>query len=412
MQSFIGFGRAARNPQQQFIAIFGLVLLSVPCCAIGQTIDLASKPLQFLISQTVVSDNNLFRQPDQQSVFQSNPVSGLISATRLQASWRGGAGMQTYDVQGSLDQLLYPNYASINHLDYRLSGRWKMAFPGDWSGSTELSLSKNQPARSELLGQETNRITQTNLAVNLFKSLAPTTQGFTKLDIQRRDNSSILRSSANFKLDAFDLGARYRPNVAQEATLAVRQSNGRYGSTVFDEDRFSENTLSVSGLSEQGSNNVVTAQLGFKRRSYKQREDRNFSGPFAELRYIVPLTSAVTIDTRLGIGTDATSITDSTYARGRSVSIKPSWQLTTKTRIDGSLDYSNAKFIKRFDDSILQSAVPARSETVQGHAVSATHSLYEAVNVSLRVANDQRRSSDPSRNFKATSLTLSVQLEL
>lgn len=412
MHSFTKRSKNTDCFRKKLIPFFGCALITVHYSAKAQTLDLPSKPLQFLISQTLVSDSNLFRQPDQTMAFQSDPVAGLISATRVQASWRGNAGMQSYDLQGSLDQLLYRNYPSINHLDYRLSGRWKMAFPDDWSGSTDLSFSKNQPARSELIGQEANSLLQTNFAVSLYKSLAPTFQGFTKLDVQRRDNSSQSRSNADFKFTALELGARYRPNVAQEASLAMRRSSGRYGTLAVGTDQFTEDTVSLSALSEQGSNNLITAQIGIKRRAYDQREDRNFSGPFFEMRYLVPISSVLTIDTRVGSGTDASSLTDSTYARGRNISIKPSWQVTDKTRLDSSLDYSHAKFVSRFDPLSAQRISLAKNESLQSLAVSATHGFSDTLSLSLRLANEQRRSTDLLRNFKAQSITLAVQLEL
>lgn len=111
------------------------------------------RALEPSISQLLVHDSNLFREPSGLESFGIQPQSGTISVTRFEMAWNHAAGMQAYDTSANIEQIIYSGFSELNHLAYKLNGRWRLALSSEWTGQIEMGLSKTQPARTELIGR-------------------------------------------------------------------------------------------------------------------------------------------------------------------------------------------------------------------------------------------------------------------
>jgi hypothetical protein len=164
------------------------------------------RALEPSISQLLVRDSNLFREPSGLESFGIQPQAGTISVTRFELAWNHAAGMQAYDTSANIEQIIYSGVSELNHLAYKLNGRWRFASSSEWAGQIEMGLAKTQPSRSELTGAEKNLQDRKTINSQLRRSLSPRWQAYGILELFDRDNSALRRQSENYKQLTAEIG--------------------------------------------------------------------------------------------------------------------------------------------------------------------------------------------------------------
>jgi Putative beta-barrel porin 2 len=369
------------------------------------------KALEPSVTQLLVHESNLFREPDGLESFGIKARSGSISLTRLQLNWNHATGMQSYDASASIDRLIYPSLSELNHVAYKLSGRWNWAMPDDWNGRIELGLAKTQPSRTELNGAEENLQNRRTLNIEARKSLSPQWQAYVGLEKLQRENSAPLRKFADYDELILETGLRYRPSPSLIGIFGVRQIDGTYGDIDLNKDRFRQFELVGSIGHEITDKSYLTINGRSKNRSYNNRKLRDFSGPTVEVSHQWIATGALNLKTTIGLGTDATSEVDASYARGNNISLSPTWLVSAKTQVDASLDWAKRSYKNRVNNSLF-TAISIPSETTNQLGVGITYAILPTLTASGRLAHEQRRSDNQLREYRNRGLTLTFRLQL
>jgi hypothetical protein len=369
------------------------------------------KALEPSVTQLLVHESNLFREPDGLESIGVKVRSGSISLTRLQLNWNHATGMQSYDASASIDRLIYPSLSELNHVAYKLNGRWNWAMPGDWNGRVELGLEKTQPSRTELNGAEENLQDRRTLNIEARKSLSPQWQAYVSLEKLQRENSSALRKFADYDQLILETGLRFRPSPSLIGIFGIRQIDGTYGDIDLNKDRFRQLELMGSIGHEITDKSYLTVSARAKNRSYDNRKQRDFSGPAIEVSHRWVATGALNLKTTIGLGTDATSEVDANYARGNNISLSPIWLVGAKTQVDASLDWAKRSYKNSASNSLF-TAINIPSETTNQLSVGVTYAVLPTLTASGQLAVEQRRSDNQFREYRNRSLTLTFRLQL
>jgi exopolysaccharide biosynthesis operon protein EpsL len=329
--------------------------------ALGQPIQVEDV-LTFQAGLSVDRHSNVFKLPSNVS-----PLATYGGTSRGETILTGLFGvkfdrdfsLQRVTLFGNVRPKKYLSYSRFDHVAYDAGLNWDWAIGRPWFGKLGVNFGQQQSSFTDVQQSERNLQRNVDLYFKAGLRLTPSWALLAGIDNSRRDSSSNAQAATDFDLLGAEIGVRYVPGTGNEFDLVYRTTDGDYPNRqVVDaqgqplllqnpngvDNGYKESSLLTRLQYKPNEDTKITGELGFTRRSFDNFADRDFSGP----------TSKLTLDWRPGgaffMGIDfirdigSQELLTANYVDVLELRLRPTFRLTGKTSIAGTLSWQNRSF--------------------------------------------------------------------
>ena len=361
-------------------------------------------------------DNNLFRLPadvDARLVAGRGERGDVIETAQagLRADRLIGRQRLSFDI--SANRTRYNTYGYLNADLVNASGTWTWQLGHDLGGevgSDRLqSLTGFSDIRSAARNVTTSRVDRATAHYDLDPSWR-VIGGAYQTTVQ---NSSPERIGGNFKAEAVEGGASYLPASGNRITVRGRSTRASYPNRQFlfgvsVSNDYTQDDVEVEAYQQVSGHSVLSALLARTRRHYPDLQQRDFNGYTGRANWDWQASgkTLLTLGWKREIG--AYQDTTNNYIVTDAVSLTSVYQAGFKTRLQGRLESKERRYLG--DPGFVLSSAPRRDDRINSIALTLSHDLTRAAQVTGTVQRELRVSNTNGFNYADTTGTLSLQL--
>lgn len=292
--------------------------------------------------------DNVFRTP-------SGPSDTVLRA-RAGLRLERVIGLQRVELDAFATPVRYLDHPDYNYLGYGLGAAWRWAAGRVFFGDVLVRATRDQTP-FDLVGAFANNL-QTLASARFLGGMRLTQvwSAIAAVDWMRSSNSLVTQQPADFTRTGAELGARYLPDTALELDAVWRYEQASYPyQQVFDstgallpqavDNAYTQHSplLRVAWRPHDASR--LSGQIGYTRRFYENVPQRDFSGVTAALQADWPMSGSVMMRAGLLRSIEVAEVPSANYVEVRGIALRPEWQLTGRSRIDGLLALSTRLYL-------------------------------------------------------------------
>jgi exopolysaccharide biosynthesis operon protein EpsL len=369
--------------------------------------------LNFLIGTDYSHYDNLFLLPDGVSPSANGERSDNVLRTNFGIKVNKKYALQTFKFDYTHIDNKYDNSDFLNFNSNNYKAAWL------WSLTPNLSGNLSSERKVDLIPfTDRNSNTQNIRTVEMQKfdfDWSPhhvwhLLGGYTKLESV---NSQTFVQETSFKFNAAELGLKYSFPSDNFIVFKLRKRDGENDSINNINKtgkEFSENEGELSALWQLSGKSRVTANLGHYVHNDNTFSLRDFSGYFGGINYSWDPSAKLNIGVGLTRKLSTYQDNASSYTVNDVLSIKPTWVLTSKVALGGSVSVSKRKFLG--DGPSSASTESSRVDDGLTYGVQATWTPRSTISFGINLQHDERNSNDvvSNRDFSSNTVGINGQL--
>ncbi|MDI1360983.1 XrtB/PEP-CTERM-associated polysaccharide biosynthesis outer membrane protein EpsL [Methylotenera sp.] len=407
-ESFVG-NKHNKNAFKTFALVISCFLFQ--CAATSAYAD-SDDTINFLIGTDYSHYDNLFLLPDGQNPTGAAERSDNVLRTNFGIKVNKKYGLQAFRFDYSHLDSKYDNASFLNFNSNNYKAAWL------WSLTPSLKGNLSSERKVDLIPFLDNRNSNTQnirtLEMQMFDfdwsphNVWHLLGGYTKLESV---NSQTFLQETSFKFNAAEVGVKYSFPSDNFIALKLRKRDGENQEINVPNQvgkDFSENEAELSALWRLSGKSKLTANLGHNGHTDDTYGLRDFSGYFGGVNYSWDASA------KLNVGVDLTrklaSYQDftSSYTVNDVLSIRPTWALTSKVTLGGSLSASKRKFLG--DGPIVSATTPTRIDDGVTYGIEATWVPRSTMRFGVNLQHDKRDSNFADRDFSSNTVGINGQL--
>lgn len=368
--------------------------------------------VNFLIGTDYRHYDNLFLLPEGVSPGGSAKRSDNVLATNFGINLNKKYGLQTFKFDYSHIDNKYDNADFLNFNSNNYNAAWLWALTPSLTGY--LSSQRKVDLIPFIDNRNSNTQNVRTLELQLFTfdwsphNVWHLLGGYTKVNSV---NSQTFLQETSFKLDAFDVGVKYTLPSDSFIALKLRTSNGENQEINISNQvgkGFSENEAELSAFWKLTGKSSLKANLGHNIHSDDEYNLRDFSGYFGGVNYSWDASEKLNISANLTRKLSSYQDVTSSYTVNDELSIRPTWALTSKVVIGGSLLASKRKFLG--DGPSASATTSTRIDDGFTYGMNVTWMPRSTMQFGVTLQHDERDSNFADRDFSSNTVGLNGQL--
>ncbi|MEZ0318326.1 MAG: XrtB/PEP-CTERM-associated polysaccharide biosynthesis outer membrane protein EpsL [Methylophilaceae bacterium] len=230
--------------------------------------------------------------------------------------------------------------------------------------------------------------------------------GYTKLDVV---NSQTFLQETSFKFDAVEGGVKY--SFPSESFIALKFRNRQGENQEINFSRFvgkgfTENEQELSATWILSGKSKLTSIYGHNRRTDDTFSIRDFSGNYGNIAYVWDATSKLNFTLDLTRRLAAFTETTSSYTVYDVMSLKSSWDVTSKVTINAIASQGTRKF--RGDGFVF--TPDEREDDMSSYGLGLNWVPRSTIKIGVNLQHDERDSNFVGRDYSANTASISGQL--
>ena len=375
----------------------------------------AEDGLQLSASVAQTQDSNLFRTD---GAMVKTPT-GLSSAAERIGTTTFGLGfhkaysLQRVELDVSLVDYQYQNfdYLSFTAKNYTAAWRWSFTprLRGNLTSSRKEALNSFSDYATNTLINQRNQRTDTNNGFDAIYELSGPWRLLAGMSQQKQVNQQALLTDSDFSANAAQLGARYEFASGSNLAYTFKASSGSYinralsATNLYDDGyQQTDSDLRLRWL----ASGKVTANfnIGYVQRTHPNFSRRNYSGVNTGVNINWNLTGKTTLSAEWSRRLASYQTNDANYSQTDSLSVGPSWQISTKTFVGLRHEVAQVDYLGEPFGTV---ATP-RQDTNRSTTLSLVWQPRQQATLSASLANTARSSSLPGNDYSSRQATLSA----
>ena len=297
----------------------------------------------------VNTDSNIFRSSDNEE---------------NETTWHIGAGFnsdyklsrQHLVLDLDVDRAMYNNFDELDHTAVDGLGAWKWQVGNLWSGN--LGYKYNRSLRSfdqrlipgDITRDKDMRTRQTGFFDAAYQ-IHPDWSlkgGVDYIDVSYQERTGLDRDSSSGLLEVLYQNTR-NTRIGLRGKYTANDLNDTNIGGVSISNNYDQTTLSGVLYWEGSAKSALELWLGYTDINYDDLDERNFDGVSGRFTYHWILTAKTKMD--IAAWREPSNLNDEIqdYVLSTGVSIKPTWEATSKITVVGELSYDNDDFKARND---------------------------------------------------------------
>ena len=369
--------------------------------------------INFLIGADYSHYDNLFQLPDGQ-----NPISGTgrsdnVLVTNFGIKINKKYALQAFKFDYTHVDNKYDNaeFLNFNSNNYKAAWLWSLtpSLKGNLSSERKVDLIPflDRDRNSNVKNIRTVEMQMFNFdwsPHNVWHLLG----GYTKLTSL---NSQTFQQETSFKFDAAEAGVMYSFPTDDYITLKLRKRNGENQEINFANQvgkDFSENEVELSGLCTLSGKSKVKANFGRNVHADDAYTLRDFSGYYGGLNYSWDANSKLNISVDLTRKLASYQDNTSSYTENDTLSVRPTWAITSKISFAGYASASKRKFLG--DGPLTGPSTYTRVDDGTAYGVEAIWVPRNTMRFGVNLRHDERSSNFVDRDFSSNTVGVNGQL--
>lgn len=408
-KSFVGY-KHNKNALKKLALATSCLLLQLAATSVYADSD---DTINFLIGTDYSHYDNLFLLPDGVSPSANGERSDNVLRTNFGIKVNKKYALQVFKFDYTHIDNKYDNadFLNFNSNNYKAAWLWSLTpnLTGNLSSERKVDLIPFTDRNSNTQNIRTVEIQKFDFdwsPHHVWHLLG----GYTKLESA---NSQTFKQETSFNFNAAEVGVKYSFPSDNFIAFKLRNRDGENDSINNSNKtgkEFSENEEELSVLWRLSGKSRVTANLGHNSHTDDTFALRDFSGYFGGVNYSWDPSAKLNIG--VGLTRKLSSYQDdaSSYTVNDVLSIKPTWVLTSKIALGGSVSVSKRKFLGNGPSPA--SATPSRVDDGFTYGVQATWTPRSTMSFGVNLQHDERNSNDVVFNRDYSSNTVGVNGQL
>ena len=369
--------------------------------------------INFLIGTDYSHYDNLFLLPDGTSPSANGERSDNVLRTNFGIKVNKKYALQTFKFDYTHIDNKYDNadFLNFNANNYKAAWLWSLtpSLSGNLSSERKVDLIPFTDRNSNTQNIRTLELQMFDFdwsPHNVWHLLG----GYTKLE---SINSQTFLQETSFKLNAVEVGVKYSFPSDSFVALKLRKRNGDNQEISLSRQvgkGFSENEAELSALWRLSGRSKLAANLGHNVHADDTYALRDFSGYYGGVNYSWDPSAKLNIGVSLTRKLSSYQDDASSYTVNDVLSIKPTWALTSKISLGGSVSASKRKFLG--DGSSLASTTASRVDDGFTYGVEANWTPRSTMRFGISLQHNERNSNDVALNRDYSSNTVGVNGQL
>jgi len=369
--------------------------------------------INFLIGTDYSHYDNLFLLPDGQDPTGDTKRSDNVLRTNFGIKVNKKYSLQTFKFDYTHIDNKYDNadFLDFNSNNYKAAWLWSLtpSLSGNLSSERKVDLIPFTDRNSNTQNIRTVEIQKFDFdwsPHNVWHLLG----GYTKLE---STNSQTFVQETSFKFNAAELGIKYSFSSGNFIALKFRNRDGENDSINQSNKtgkEFSENEEELSALWQLSGKSRVTANLGHNSHTDDTFALRDYSGYYGGVNYSWDPSAKLNIGVSLTRKLSSYQDNASSYTVNDVLSVKPTWGLTSKIALGGSVSVSKRRFLG--DGPSPASTASSREDDGLTYGIQATWAPRSTMTFGINLQHDERNSNDVALNRDYSSNTVGVNGQL
>ena len=228
--------------------------------------------------------------------------------------------------------------------------------------------------------------------------------GVSKLDVE---NSQVFIQEQSFKFKGIEAGVKYTFPSESFFKFMVRNRDGEQAALPFAlvSSGFKEDEQELSMFWLVSGKSRILSNLGHLKREDDDFSVRDFSGWFGGINYAWDITGKLNLTVDLSRRIAAFQDTFSSYTTIDTLTIKPTWALTSKIKVSANAQYGHRKFL---NDGVQENF--GRNDDMVSYGVSADWAPRDTIKIGVNLRHEERDSNAVNRDYSADVASISGQL--
>jgi exopolysaccharide biosynthesis operon protein EpsL len=383
-----------QNKKRCTIVLTSLTLLWSP---VAWPLD--NDRILFHAGANVTSDSNVFRLPsavDPQLFIGTTEKSDVSRTETAGVSLDLPYARQRFTGGFNISKTRFSRFPDLNYDGRDINAKWLWQLGNDLNGDITSSDTRTLAGFTNSQKRLRNILDNQTDGVNVTYLISPSIRAEAGFMRSRLDNGEAERQVNDFTSDSLRTAIKYTPSSGNSFGIEARTDNASFpnqlniaGSILGNDYR--QHTL--EGLFDYRPTGIwrFYGRIGRLNREYRDLSERNFSGEIENVGvdWIATAKSSVSVVAR----NDLTAFQDLTtnYMRLQSITVRPTWNATTKLTLQLSYSYEKRDYLG--DPGFILGITERRVDRL--HNEGATLSYQPTRNVLLSVSwQHEKRSSN------------------
>lgn len=398
------------NTRRMLVTFFALMSPAVAQAGEGDVFSLVtSASWQYLDNVFYLPDN---REP---TIFgantprgdHSNTISVGVTADKL-------IGRQRLTASVSENRVRYNDLDILDYDGYNIAAGWQ------WQAGNDLSGNLRYSNRRYLAGFGDFRTT--DLTKNLIDAETLRFDAAYKLDAfwalfgsLGRDttrNSALIRRSNDADIDRLEAGVRHTTRGGTSFELLGRNTEGDYRRRLPVLNRtnsYSQKDIEVRVRWQPVGHSRIAGAIGQSRRKHDNVPQRDYDDVYGRISWDWQPTGHTGVTFQAQRQISALDDNTSSYFRTTTYSIAPVWQPTVKLRVDGRLQWVARDGEGDTFFTQLGFVGTPREEDLTTYSLGATWAIERNLSANAEIRRDERDSNNQFYQYRARSMSMSLQ---
>ena len=360
--------------------------------------------LQFRAGQTWQYDSNLFRLSDgvdNQSTLGLPSRSDQFGVTTVGAKIDKKYGLQRFELDVNANRYSYKNLSQLDFTAVNYAAAWRWSVTPALYGN--LTTDRREYTDNTAVVQNTgqlNRKTDSLTLLDAEYAIDGPWRALAGVFKKRTDNTQASTFEGDSKITGVQAGVRYV--YASDTSLAylIKQGRGEYPNRVLSstsvnsfKDREHEFKLNwpVTGKT------TIQSTLSYFDRAHEGLAARDFSGFVGQLEAIWKITGKTTLAGGLVRELGDYQTNSISYFQGNRIYIAPTWKPTEKTAVKFRYDHG----IRNYKGALPNFSTTDRRDTTSLSSLALEWDVIRAVKVGASLFMENRKSNEPTANYKS-----------
>lgn len=327
-----------------------LALSAAPLVATAQPVSMPTPvddPLSIEAGASVEHHSNIFRL--------QNGTSDTIARALLGVRYVQQQSLQRITAFANVQPVKYFDNSRYDFVGWTAGAGWDFQIGRPIFGTLTADFTRDQTP-FDVIGFAQNNLR--NLVALRALGGFRITQGLSAIAAVDRlsvDNSLDTQRSANFDRTGAEVGVRYAPGGATELDIVYRREDGDFPNRqVFDANGFLLPAAVDNAYTQDGAlmrlswrpNELtrVSGNVGYTRRTFENLPQRDFSGVTTGLDAEYQYSGRLMLRGSIFRSIDTIELLNASYIDAIGFALRPTWQITGRTSIDGILTYATRTY--------------------------------------------------------------------
>lgn len=375
---------------------------------------------QLSVGTATQTDSNFFRLPDgvhpSDAGYDTESRRDILIAPFAEITGTAAGSTQLVSVRARATRDYFDRNDRYDASRYDGDALWRGSFTRQWRGELSHALEQRVTSFADFRNPERNVLEASTSRAALSFLPRPDTRLAASATDYRGRNSIEARRSSDYQVGLYRVELVRTTTNANEIALGASRTQGRYpnreifGNAPVD-NSYEQDVLDLSLLWRPGEATSATFRAGYAEREFVNVPERGFDGP----TWLVSVARQLGAKTLLRVSSqrDLNAVDD--YDRIYSVSKvhRASLVHSHSVKLSFGLDVSRQQVDFRGDPQNFLTRFfgqrPARADRIDEGRISVAWTPREQVQAQLSATRSERKSSEPSLEYRATTVLLRLQ---